>query len=191
MGLKEVELSVSEDITDARNWIDSKYKDLFAGYFDGVRDLSARMKSKIQPISDRELEMVLTNLPLDLFEVASKLSDIKLNYEVIKLHNKKAHTEAVRKSTATNATQRNAEADVATADNRALEIVYETLIERVEKEVSYTRELIMAAKKIWDGRRKAEQSIPINPVDTQSQSDYSSHPNTKHYDQSILTDKGM
>lgn len=181
--LESVELSMSADIKDAREWVDSKYAEIFAEYFNEVRTLSARMKSKIQPISDLELESVLTNLPLDLFEVASKLSDIKLNYEVIKLHNKKEHTEMVKKSTASTATQRNAEADVATIGNRALELVYETLIERVEKEVSYTRELIMASKKIWDGRRKAEQSVPISPVDTQSS--YSS--STTHYDQSILT----
>lgn len=185
MGLKEVELLVSADISDAHDWVDSKYEELFAEYFCEVRVLSARMKSKIQPISDQELESVLTILPLDLFEVASKLSDIKLNYEVIKLHNKKEHTEAVKQSTASTATQRNAEADVATADNRVLELVYETLIERIEKEVSYTRELIMAAKKIWDGRRKAEQSVPIEPVDTQSRPEHS--PYTKHYDQSILS----
>lgn len=189
MELKEVELSVSADINDAREWIDLKYNELFAGYFEEVRSLSVRMKSKIQPISDQELESVLTNLPLDLFEVASKLSDIKLNYEVIKLHNKKEHTEVVKQSTAKTATQRNAEADVATIGNRALELVYETLIERVEKEVSYTRELIMAAKKIWDGRRKAEQSVPIGPVDTKQQSEYS--PFAKHYNKSILSDKGM
>lgn len=184
MGIKEVELAVSEDIDAASTWVNSVYSDIFAEYFDGVRDLSARMKSKIQPISDQELETVLTILPLDLFEVASKLSDVKLNYEVIKLHNKKEHTEAVKKSTATTVTQRNAEADAATADNRVLELVYETLIERVEKEVSYTRELIMTAKKIWDGRRKAEQAVPIGPVDAQSQSEY--YQSTKHYDKSIL-----
>lgn len=184
MELKEVELSVSSDINDARSWISSKYDELFAEYFNEVRSLSARMKSKTQPISDQELESVLTNLPLDLFEVASKLSDIKLNYEVIKLHNKKEHTEALKKSTASTATQRNAEADVATIGNRALELVYETLIERVEKEVSYTRELIMAAKKIWDGRRKAEQSVPIGPMDTQSEY----HSPTRHYDNTILSE---
>lgn len=190
MELKEVEMSVSADINDACSWVNSKYAELFSEYFNEVRALSARMKSKTQPISDQELESVLTNLPLDLFEVASKLSDIKLNYEVIKLHNKKEHTEAVKQSKASTVTQRNAEADVATIGNRALELVYETLIERVEKEVSYTRELIMASKKIWDGRRKAEQSVPIGPVDTQSQprSEYSA---SKHYDKSILSEEGM
>jgi hypothetical protein len=191
MELKAVELSVSEDVKDARAWVDLKYTELFAEYFEGIRTLSSRMKSQIQPISDAELEMALTNLPLDLFEVASKLSDIKLNYEVIKLHNKKEHIEAVKKSTATTVTQRNAEADAATADNRALELVYETLIERVEKEVSYTRELIMTAKKIWDGRRKAEQSVPIGPVDAQSKSQSEYQLPTKHYDQSILSEEGM
>lgn len=191
MELKEVELSMSEDITDAHDWVGSKYTELFAEYFAEVRGLSSQMKSKIQPISDKELESVLTNLPLDLFEVASKLSDIKLNYEVIKLHNKKEHTEAVKQSKASTVSQRNAEADVATIGNRALELVYETLIERVEKEVSYTRELIMAAKKIWDGRRKAEQSVPIGPVSVQSppESEYSA--SAKHYDKSILSEEEM
>lgn len=183
MGIKEVEISVSEDVTDAREWVDSKYNELFSAYFDEVRDLSARMRSKIRPISDQELETVLTILPLDLFEVAAKLSDIKLNYEVIKLHNKKQHTEMTKKSEATTATQRNAEADAAMVDNRALELVYETLIERVEKEVSYTRELIMTTKKIWDGRRKVEQAVPIGPVDTQSEH----KSQTKHYDKTILS----
>lgn len=182
MGIKEVELIVSEDIDAASNWVSSVYNDIFAEYFDDVRDLSTRMKSKIHPISDQELETVLTILPLDLFEVASKLSDIKLNYEVIKLHNKKEHTEVVKKSTATTVTQRNAEADAAMSDNRVLELVYETLIERVEKEVSYSRELIMTAKKIWDGRRKAEQAVPISPVDMQSEH----KSQTKHYDKTIL-----
>lgn len=191
MELKEVELSMSEDITDARDWVSSKYTELFAEYFAEVRGLSARMKSKTQPISDQELESVLTNLPLDLFEVASKLSDIKLNYEVIKLHNKKEHTEAVKQSKASTVSQRNAEADVATIGNRALELVYETLIERVEKEVSYTRELIMAAKKIWDGRRKAEQSVPIGPVSVQSQPESEYSASAKHYDKSILSEEEM
>lgn len=187
MELKKVEMSISAYMVDAHDWVSSKYDELFAEYFDEVRALSVRMKSKTQPISDQELESVLTNLPLDLFEVASKLSDIKLNYEVIKLHNKKEHTEVVKQSTASTLTQRNAEADAATIGNRALELVYETLIERVEKEVSYTRELIMAAKKIWDGRRKAEQSVPIGPVTVPSE--YQS--STNHYDKSILAKKGM
>ena len=185
MELKEVELAMSEDITDAHDWVSSKYTELFAEYFAEVRGLSARMKSKTQPISDQELESVLTNLPLD------KLSDIKLNYEVIKLHNKKEHTEAVKQSKASTVSQRNAEADVATIGNRALELVYETLIERVEKEVSYTRELIMAAKKIWDGRRKAEQSVPIGPVSVQSQPESEYSASAKHYDKSILSEEGM
>ena len=41
---------------------------------------------------------------------------------------------------------------------------------RVEGEISFCRELIMAAKKIWDGRRDAEGANPIHtdvsPEDT-------------------------
>ena len=43
----------------------------------------------------------------------------------------------------------------------------ETLITRVDSEISFSRELIMSAKKIFDARRNTEQVNPINPIDTQ------------------------
>ena len=40
--------------------------------------------------------------------------------------------------------------------------ILDCLISRVDKEMSFARELIMSAKKIWDGRRLTEG---LNPTD--------------------------
>ena len=154
---------------------DVKFKD----NFELVNVLYERMQSKTNPITDSELSEILTTLPLNLFKISEKLNELRLNREVIKLQNYDKKAEFTRKISVeceleceqyeniTKSEKKKAIADrikLAMAENDVIVAVYDAVIERVESEVSFSRELIMGAKKIWDARRNAEKANPVAPV---------------------------
>jgi hypothetical protein len=47
---------------------------------------------------------------------------------------------------------------------QAVANAYETIIDRAEREMMFCRELIMAAKKIWDARKRSEGIMPVGEV---------------------------
>ena len=51
-------------------------------------------------------------------------------------------------------------------EERVLELAYSCLLDRIQREVSYSKELIMGAKKVWDSRRKADTSNPVSEIPT-------------------------
>lgn len=165
--LTEIIDSMKEDIDSVTTWCDELYESNFAEFFKDEKDLFKRLESKTHPITDEELESILTTLPLQLFSVSEKLSKVKISQEVVRMKNKKLRSDIIDQSTQNTQTKKNEEADIAMLENKLLDTVYSSLISRVESEVSFSRELIMSAKKIWDRRRQTEASSPINPVDTQ------------------------
>ena len=168
--LKEYE----SDIYSVQTFCTDLYEEKFAENFKEVRELYKRMKSKVHPITDSELEYILTTFPMELFVVAESLNRIRLNCEVVKLKNKET-LERIRREASDEATklqlnksQSNEFISHVIAEKmveyEVLFSAYNSVITRVENELTFSKELIMGAKKIWDSRRSSENSNPVGMV---------------------------
>lgn len=158
--ISEIDAQYREDIFGGLDeWLDEAYETSFAEYFNVQSELTRRLSDET-PITDAELQSILIDIPLKLFEVSEVLNRFKLRYNVIKLNIKKMEKGSVLNSSEGSETHRRDMAVLNTIDDKFLLQAYESLIARVEKELSYSRELIMGAKKIWDGRRSAEEPTP-------------------------------
>lgn len=163
--LDEIRSEMNEDIQSVVDWCDKLYNENFSSYFQEQRSLFTRMQSQIHPITDAELERILTNVPLQLFSVSEKLNKLKITQEVIKMKNKKETIDKTNQSVATTQTKKKEEADYLMLENKLVDTVYASIINRVNDEISFSRELIMSAKKIWDRRRQTETINPVKPFD--------------------------
>ena len=178
MSISKILEEYSEDSKAIHAFCEDTYAKYFEEHFKGVRELYERMKSYIHPITDDELEYILTMFPLELFTVAEHLNQIRLDREVVKLKNKEK-IETLRKQLV----EESSEFEMLTKSERqawvthqivtssteyeVLLAAYDTIISRVENEQSFSRELIMGAKKIWDSRRSGEHANPVNSADLQ------------------------
>lgn len=164
MNLNEVLSNHSEDIEAVQKWCDEIYQNKFAVYFQEVENLYKRFKDNRRAITDEELEYILTLVPLDLFSVAEALNQFRLSSEVIKMKIKQMEKEAAKASEETSLTRKQEDAYIKTLPDRILQESYSTVIQRVENQISFSRELIMSAKKLWDSRRRGEESNPVSEV---------------------------
>ena len=153
-----------EEIVGMIDWIQHEYDAEFATYFKDVRNMFKRLQSEEKPITDKELNWILINLPMTLFDVSEKLSKFDVTSEIIKLKIKEQEADIIKNSSEKTATAKKAEAESKLVEPKVLLTVYQALINRVENEMDFAKELIMGAKKIWDSRRKTEQSNPVTPV---------------------------
>lgn len=161
--LKEVYAEcMEEDIKAVQDWSKEMYEECFSSYFVGQRELYKRFESESHPITDAELETILIDVPLKLFTVAEALSQFRIGQEVTKLKAKQIEREKEMQSVESSETKRKAEASFATLEHKLLITVQSAVVEHVEREISFSRELIMGAKKIWDSRRNAEGAMPVN-----------------------------
>ena len=151
-----------EDVDGVLEWINQEYEARFSEYFNGVRDLYKRLQSESRPITDEELSKILINLPMTMFDVSEKLNELRVATEVMKLKLKEMEAELINQSEAKTATAKKAEAELKMTEPKILYEIYRTLIQRVDSELAFAKELIMGAKKIWDGRRKTEQIMPVD-----------------------------
>lgn len=167
----------SNTLSDLLVYYDDIYKTLFAPIFDEVSAIKYSLTDKYQPITDAELEWVITALPLELFEVSESLNKITLIYQAIKVCNKDVR---LQEQKSLNDMLALGEIDLTKSEIKdtldsictkydMLPLVYKSIIDRVESQISLSKELIMGCKKVWDARRSAEESSPINPVDTDKQ----------------------
>ena len=161
MNLQDTLNRTQSAINEVTEWAESEYSKYFSQYFKGEVELYDRMKSSDCPISDQELQWILTDLPLELFSVTEQLSRLKTAQEVIKLHIKQVERDYIQNSEGS-LTQRKEDASNLTAEDRLLVTVYDQLAERVARQMSFSKELIMSAKKIWDARRS--DGIPLPEV---------------------------
>lgn len=161
--LKNILDSMSADIAAVKEWADELYHTNFNAYFQSVRSLYVRFQSNEKPVTDAELEEILTSVPLQLFTVSEALSQFKINKEIVNMKAKQLEAELVANSSASTKTDKKEEAATATLDYKLVQTVLSVVITRVENEISFSRELIMGAKKIWDSRR-ANSSIPTGMV---------------------------
>lgn len=176
-----------EYIEDIESWVDEQYDRFFRSCFDKVNQIHSSMKSHTRQISDSELEWILTELPMELFSISENLNKIRLDAEVIKLRKKsirrdvdgkfaiKAKDEKLTKSEIKNLV------DAEMVEHDILSSAYSSLIARVESEISFSRELIMGCKKIWDARRKTETSNPISEVVPNTGDNMPSYYNSDRY----------
>lgn len=159
------------EVAEVQAEVDSMYTEYFADHFNIVSDLYQRFKSKTHPITDSELESILTELPLELFAVSEELNRIRLSLETIKLKNKESKENIYNSYLAqavTESSSPSAAKEIATKRTSVALIPYELtvsvhtcLIELVSSKIQFCKELIMGAKKIWDGRRASEQCMPV------------------------------
>lgn len=154
----------AEDIESVVSWCSDIYDGKFAEYFLNARVLFERVQSKTHPITDDELSQILIDLPMKLFDVSEVLNQFRLSYEVVKLRNKQKESDLIKSSSETTAPKRKSDAELQMIPDKLLVTAFDSVITRVENEISFCRELIMSAKKIWDARRKTEQVNPISEV---------------------------
>ena len=151
------------DVEEVIQWCNQEYKVKFAEYFIIQHQLYDRLKSST-PITDAELETILTDIPLKLFKVSEILSAFRTGFEVLKLKIKEKSANIEKSSEAKSQAARKEEANIGIIPDMILTTAYESIISRVEYEISMSKELIMGAKKIWDSRRRTDNSNPVGEV---------------------------
>lgn len=139
--------SLKEDFISADTLVSEIYNKYFATYFKKEIALYARFRDADVPITDKELEWLITSLPLELFSVSNALAQFKQHNEIVKLKIKQ------RKSRSKDEID-----DGLDEEYKLMSIIYASVITRVEQEISFSKELIMGAKKIWDARRSGERA---------------------------------
>lgn len=152
-------------VGDVNAWCESEYESKFSEYFNGIPELYAKVQASQAKLTDEELEWILTSAPLQLISVSEELSKYKLNSECLKLYTKKIECDVADASSKRTVTEKKDEAAKATLDYKMLNSAYGVVIDRVENQINFTRELIMSAKKIWDSRVKTYNANPVSELD--------------------------
>ena len=150
--------SLEEDFNSADALVSEIYNKYFASYFKKEAEMHTRFQDTDRPITDSELSWIITALPLELFSVSNALAQFRKHNEIVKLKIKQ------RKD--------NKDEDGLDAEYKLMTIIYAAVINRVEQEISFSKELIMGAKKVWDARRSSEQA-PIGEIVPPELPDYS------------------
>lgn len=158
-----------EEFSDSELVLESLYQENFGGLFSEAKEMFVKMEQSSCPITDPELEWILTILPMKLFDVSEKINKLRLDLEVVKLKMKEKRYQ-MREESQLPGTKAQEYAVIQTTQDEVISTVLSSLITRVENEVSFSRELIMGAKKVWDSRRRSEESMPVSPVQTKEDS---------------------
>lgn len=162
--LNNIQRSYSADLDSIQSWCDEIYETKFAEYFKSQRELFNRLKSKSRPITDEELEWILTEVPMNLFDVSEKLNSFQMNQEIIKLELKGKESELLKSCQESSQDKKRESVSNQLIGDKILLLAYNNVLARVEREMSYSRELIMSAKKIYDRRRETEHSNPVSEI---------------------------
>ena len=136
-------------------WCEQIYQENFGDYFKGVKKLRSQMDlAERNPISDSDLEMVLIDLPLELFSALEQVHRLRTHQELMKVN--------AKYGSITDTPLGGVDRKTVMAGMQAVAKAYENIIDRADREIAYCRELIMGAKKIWDARRNAENANPVS-----------------------------
>lgn len=168
MNFASVESQYQQDIDAVRRYQNDVYNEMFSAEFSEVKNLSDMIKkSGYRSPSDEVLEIILMDVPLKLFDVAEKLNELELTLQVIKLKlkQKKIDLKHGPEAENMNSSEISEFISVNTIEDELMISIYSKLIERVNSQISYSKELIMSAKKLWDRRKDAEFAMPVTPVD--------------------------
>lgn len=164
MNLDDLVNSYKVKFQSLEDWYNEEYNKSFKKYFENVHFLHSRFIDRTNKITDDELESVLTQLPIDMFEVSERLNTYRLRLQCVKIDASQIKRK-ISKMTTKSVEDKKTELEENLASSEVVISMLDTLIQRVENEVSFCRELIMSCKKIWDGRRSAEQSNPVSESD--------------------------
>jgi hypothetical protein len=143
--------SLKEDFNSADALVTEIYDKYFAKYFKREIEMHLRFQDPDVPITDKELEWLITSLPLELFSVSNALAQFKQHNEIVKLKVKQRSK------------NKDSDPDGLDEEYKLMSIIYSSVILRVEQEISFSKELIMGAKKVWDARRTGEHA-PISEI---------------------------
>ena len=152
LGISHAMEELKDDFASADALVLEIYDKYFASYFKRAEVFETAFRNKEIPITDEQLEDVMVGLPLDLIQVSGSLSQFKQHHEIVKLTIKQ------RKKAKTDELPWDEDLDTEYA---LMAIVYNAVIARVESQISFSKELIMSAKKVWDARKRTEDTIPI------------------------------
>ncbi len=142
---------LKDDFSATDALVDDIYNKYFAKYFIRTKEFETAFQNKVTPITDEQLEDIMVGLPLDLIQVSNSLAQFKQHQEIVKLTIKQ------RKKLKSNLPE---DADMDT-EYALMSIVYSSVITMVEGQISFSKELIMSAKKVWDARKRTETVSPI------------------------------
>lgn len=162
MNLDNVQAEYQEEFDSVVDWCDRIYYSEFDKHFSDQRELFVKLKDKSKPITDTELESIIMEVPIHMFDVAEALNNFQMKYEILKLETKRKESTLAKESTESSETKRKEDAADKVIGDKVLLLAYSNVIARVEKEMSYSRELIMAAKKLYDRRTQVESANPIS-----------------------------
>lgn len=145
---------LKDDFEAADELVDEIYHRYFDTYFKKECELYNKFRSEDVSISDKDLEWILISLPLDIKMASGALAQFKQHNEIVKLKIKQ------RKGK-----NKDVDPEFGNLDEefKLMSIVYSSVITRVELDISFSKELIMGAKKVWDARRNSD-STPIGEV---------------------------
>lgn len=162
MKISDIYNKHSEDFTDMEDWCSEQYEQYFSDYFKIQSFLYKKWIRDSSKFTEEELEWIMTDLPLELCEVAEVLNKYRLKRDSIKLQIKSV------RNISTNSSEDSTDIDKSdTFYDSLLMIALDSVITRVENQISSSRELIMGAKKIWD-RRKSNVT-PVQEVVPESE----------------------
>lgn len=152
----DMDKTFMQEIGDITDWVNSQYRDYFGDVFSFLDDLSARFQSEYVPVSDSDLERIMTDLPLMLIDASERLNAYKLKSEAIKL--KIANVEYAASEAVSGGTkqERDKYVKVSSMNYKLLQCAYSSLIDLVDRKLVYSKELIMGAKKVWTDRKQAD-----------------------------------
>lgn len=171
MDISQIVDFYKSDFDSAFAWCESEYQNKFSIYFKDIEYLYERIQSSHDPITDAELEKILTDTPLQLFAASEALSRFKASIQVIKMRVKQEKHAAMLSSDASSQYLKQADASYAVMESEFVLNLYAVVVNRVENQIIFCKELIMSAKKIWTSRKASESTV--TSVDTISLPDYS------------------
>ena len=157
MNIYSIEEKYQADTASAEKWLSETYKRIFGTYFEQSDKLyDAIHTGNVSNFSDEDLSNILSVIPLDLLVAAEALSSVKVRTAFFKQQLKEYKHDS-RDAT----------------DISELELLihcYTALEELVSTKMSFSRELIMTAKKLWDARQEGANAMPV------AERDYSNLP---------------
>lgn len=178
---KKVADEYNDNIDAASSYYHSMY-DNFRPMVDRIRSYSSIASDTFKPIDDESLEELLTSVPLILIDISEALADMQVRMNTVKLSLKDKKFRSKQDLVQSGEAKTSASELVAGefyADELLVNI-YQTVIDTVEHDLSYGRELVMGAKKIWDRRRDAENAVPIKESEPPSLPEYTA-PSDRRY----------
>lgn len=179
----------ADDLQSVTNWCAKTYDENFSFLFENVKSLHDKLQTEKDKITDDDLEMILTDLPLALFSASEKLNGLRTTREVgkLKLKEKKLKKKEELYKAIQDKNSPFSKSDIPSLindsfiDDQVMQVALDGVINRVENEISFTRELIMSAKKIWDRRSSTDVVNPVGPIvpEYQNLPDYSNFEKTE------------